>query len=56
MRDVGERVLDVVLVVEDLGTEVGLDEEVAGRQEPREGEEVGGEGLRQDVEADRTAF
>lgn len=55
MGNVRQGVLDIVLVVEDLGTPVGLDEEISGREKPGEGEEVGGEGGGEDVQPDRLA-
>jgi hypothetical protein len=55
MRDVRKGVFDVVLVIEDLGAPVGLDEEISGGEKPGEGEEVGREGGEEDVQADGLA-
>jgi hypothetical protein len=55
VRNVGEGILDVVLVIEDLSPQVGLDEEVTRGKEPGEGVEVGRERGRQDVESDGTS-
>jgi hypothetical protein len=56
MRNVGNLVLDHVLVVEYLRLELGLDEEVAGGQEPREGEQVDGHRVEEELECEGDPF
>lgn len=53
MGNVRQGVFYIVLVVEYFGAPVGLDEEISGREKPGEGEEVGGEGVVEDVQPDR---
>jgi len=55
MGNVRQGVFDIVLVVEDLGAPVGLDEEISRGEKPGEGEEVGGESGGEDVQADGRA-
>ena len=53
MGNVRQGVFHIILVIEDFGAPVGLDEEISGREKPGEGEEVGGEGVVEKVQADR---